>query len=330
MSEDPESNPPREIAGFRALLDLRDLHCVIAIAHWGSFMRAARTLNMTQPSVSARVRQLEERLGVPLFERQPRGVRPTSEGEIFLAGAREVLTRANTLMDDMVSIAGSTPTGLVRIGLPMSLTKLLTIPILDRCREELPGVKVRIVESLSGYISNWLIDGQLDLGVLFGKESAPGLVSRPVVEEYLLVAASGPDALTPFLQSDGTIPFARLAEMDLILPSPQHGLRDLIERQAQTEDIELRVALEIDAFGEIQRLVARGDGFALLSSAAIGVADAPVLATARVTQPPISRTVGVAYDPNRPLGRAAREVMLRLEDEMRRLASTNEWEAASI
>lgn len=330
MNKRSTSPPAQEANGVRPIMDLRDLHCVLAIAHWGSFMRAARTLNMTQPSVSARVRQLEERLGVPIFERQPRGVRLTSEGEIFVAGAREVLTRANTLMDEMVSIAGSTPTGLVRIGLPMSLTKLLTIPILDRCREELPDVKVRIVESLSGYISNWLIDGQLDLGVLFGEDSAPGLKSQPIIEEYLLVAASGPEALKPLTEADGTIPFARLAEMDLILPSPQHGLRDLIERQAQTENIQLRVAVEIDAFGEIQRLVARGDGFALLSSAAIGTQGAPILATARVTDPPISRMVGVAHDPSRPLGRATREVKIRLEDEMARLAETDEWEAAPI
>jgi LysR family nitrogen assimilation transcriptional regulator len=311
-------------------MDLKDMRCVVAIARSGSFIRAAEVLAMSQPSVSARMRHLEGRLGVALFERLPRGVRLTEEGETFRARAEAILAQVETLHDDMRSAARRTPTGLVSVGLPMSLTALLSVPLLDRCRGDLPEVRVRIVESLSGYITQWVRDGQLSLGVIFGETGPPGLLVEPLMRESLLVAAADAATLAPHLDANGEVPFAGIAAMPLILPGPQHGLRDLVERQARAEGVRLDVAIEIDAFAEIQRLVARGDGFGLLSSAALGHEGSPALATARVTKPDLSRVVSLGRDAARPQGSAVREVARRIEAEMRRLADAGAWNATPL
>jgi len=312
------------------LMDLKDLRCVVVIARSGSFVRAAEILAMSQPSVSARIRHLEARLGVALFERLPRGVRLTREGETFRDGADEILGRIDALGDDMRSASARSPEGLVRVGLPMSLTALLSISLLDRCRVELPAVRVRIVESLSGYIAQWIEDGQLDLGVVFGETAPAGLVAEPLVRESLLIAAATEEALAPLLDVDGNFPFARLVDTPLIVPGPQHGLRQLIERQARAEGVDLDVAIEIDAFVEIQRLVARGDGFAILSSAALSDIADTELATVRIVAPELSRVVSLSHDASRPLPRAAREVARRISDEMHRFVRSGTWEAAAV
>lgn len=78
-------------------MSLEDLSSFVAVAESGAIVRAASRLRVSQPPLTRRIRQLEEELGTPLFERLPRGVRLTPEGEALLPKARAILDAVRAL-----------------------------------------------------------------------------------------------------------------------------------------------------------------------------------------------------------------------------------------
>lgn len=310
-------------------MDLKDLKCVVAIAETGSFIRASEKLNMSQPSVSARIRILEANLGLNLFERETRGVRITQEGQELLQHAKVILRQISEAEADMVSYR-STPVGLVRVGLPTSLTAMLAVPLLERCMSDMPNVKLRLVESMSGYLTQWLRDGTLDLSVTFGSNPPPDIEVEPLArEDLLLVGRSGAD-IAPYLDEDGSMPMARLSEIKLILPGPEHGLRSLVDTQARQQAVPINVAIEIDAFSEIKRLVARGLGFTIMSSAAYNDGMQWSLSAATIRRPTVSRVVNLASLSSRTLPRAAKEVAFRIRETVQQKSQGEDWFASAI
>lgn len=310
-------------------MDLKDLRCMVAIAESGSFVAASERLNMSQPSVSARIRGLETDLGAELFTRGARGVSPTQLGEELLRHARSILRQVHDAEADMQAFRAA-PVGLVRVGLPTSLTAALTMPLLDLCMKDMPNVRLRIVESMSGYIGQWLQDGTLDLGITFGSSPPADVELEPLAREDLLLVGEGPAALAPFLDDAGNVPFTRLSEVPLILPGPEHGLRALVEEIARQQAVRLGVVVELDAFGEMQQLVARGLGFTVMSSAAFNYGLRPDLSAALILRPTVSRIVNLASASGRMPSRAVNEVAQRLRQVVQMRAAEEAWLAHSI
>ncbi|UJQ95092.1 LysR family transcriptional regulator [Mariluticola halotolerans] len=310
-------------------MDLKDLRCVAMIAETGSFVAAAERLNMSQPSVSARIRRLEADLGTELFARSARGVSPTAQGEELLRHARSILRQMQDAEADMLAFNAS-PVGLVRVGLPTSLTAGLTSPLLELCMAEIPNVKLRIVESMSGYIEQWLQDGTLDLGITFGSRPPSDIVIEPLAREDLLLVGKDQAAMAPHLDTNGNVPFVSLANVPLILPAPEHGLRILVEDVARQQAVRLGVVVEIDAFGEIQRLVARGLGYTVMSSAAFQYGYRPDLAAALILRPSVSRVVNLTTGAGRTPSRAVSEVAQRLKSVVQMRVKEDGWLAHPI
>ncbi len=310
-------------------MDLKDLRCVAMIAETGSFVAAAERLNMSQPSVSARIRRLEADLGTELFARSARGVSPTAQGEELLRHARSILRQMQDAEADMLAFNAS-PVGLVRVGLPTSLTAGLTSPLLELCMAEIPNVKLRIVESMSGYIEQWLQDGTLDLGITFGSRPPSDIVIEPLAREDLLLVGKDQAAMAPHLDANGNVPFVSLANVPLILPAPEHGLRILVEDVARQQAVRLGVVVEIDAFGEIQRLVARGLGYTVMSSAAFQYGYRPDLAAALILRPSVSRVVNLTTGAGRTPSRAVSEVAQRLKSVVQMRVKEDGWLAHPI
>lgn len=310
-------------------MDLKDLRCVVAIADTGSFVAASERLNMSQPSVSARIRDMEANLGAQLFTRGARGVTATQLGEELLRHARSILRQMHDAESDMLAFRGS-PVGLVRVGLPTSLTAALTMPLLELCKADMPNVRLRIVESMSGYIGNWLQDRTLDLGITFGSLPPTDIELEPLAREDLLLVGKDEAALAPLLNEAGNVPFVRLSQVPLILPGPEHGLRTLVEDVARQQAARLYVVVELDAFGEMQQLVARGLGYTVMSSAAFNYGFRPPLSAAQIVRPTVSRIVNLATLSGRIPSRAVNEVAQRIRQVIAMRAGEAAWLAHSI
>lgn len=307
-------------------MNLRDLRYFVAVAESGSILGASEKLHVAQPSLSVRIKALETDLGVALFDRRPRGVLLTAEGEELLAHARHILQAADAAQEALRLHAAS-PVGTVTFGVPTSLSSVLCVPLIEATRVSLPNVRLRLVETMSGTIINWLRSGELDLGLVFIDAASGGLVSEPLLSEELYLAAASPEALSPVVDGNGEVPLAALGNVPLVLPTEQHGLRQLIDQQLRRVGVAARVVIEIDVFLQIQKLVRRGQGMTVLSLAALHDTGAPPLATARIIAPAIRRTVSLARADMRPQTKAAREVGKLAAGILRQHGAEDWWRA---
>jgi DNA-binding transcriptional LysR family regulator len=137
---------------------------LLSLASTGNLSQSAAALNTTQPALSKWLKELEEDVGLPLFERHARGLRPTSYGEALIEHARRIEARLDVARDDMQAMreGGS---GLVSIG-TSGVSAADTVPLaVSRLLERMPRAQVRLVESTMNQLMPQLARGELDIVV---------------------------------------------------------------------------------------------------------------------------------------------------------------------
>lgn len=288
-------------------MDTKQLRYFAAIAEEGSLSAAAARIGIAQPSLSQHVKNLEDHLGIELLARSPRGVTLTQSGELLLAHAHKIIA-AVELAAEEVRDSGREPRGEVAFGLPSSVSMVLSVPLAETVRLELPQVRLRAVEAMSGFIQSWLEEGTIDLGILYNVNALRHMQIRPLMTEELFFFAA-PDNW-PFRKGPAhPVRLAEAAKLDLILPSKSHGLRAMIDRFARAHGIDLRVAIEMDALTQIKTLVARASGYTILAPAAAqDLVERGELVSARIEQPVMRRPVYLVRNPSSAITRASREV----------------------
>lgn len=306
-------------------MDIRQLRYFIAIAEEGSLTGAAQRVHVAQPSLSQHVIRLEDELGVRLLERSPRGVTLTELGEVLLSHAREIAASLDRAVE-AVRRSGSTPQGEVAFGLPSSVSMVLSVPLAETVRLELPRVRLKAIEAMSGFIQSWLEAQSLDLGILYDVGAVRHLAHTRLMTEELRFF-SAPDAWPFRTRAGSPVRLADLAGVELILPSGTHGLRVLIDRTARSQGVALQVPLEMDALGQIKALVARGSGHTILApAAAIDRVERGELVMAPIVEPRITRPVFLVRNPAKPITQASRAVERITIEVIRDLVRRGIWQ----
>lgn len=142
-------------------MKLNQVRDIIAVAERGSLRAAARYLGIAQPAITRSIRELERELGVPLFERQPKGVVLTPMGEIFLRRARAAQSELERAQDELDQYKGATH-GRLKVCLSTASHIALLPGTLDRFRQRYEGVRMDIVEGLFSSAEAALKDGTVD------------------------------------------------------------------------------------------------------------------------------------------------------------------------
>ncbi len=307
-------------------MDIRQLRYFIAIAEEGSLSAAAQRVNVAQPSLSQHVLSLERDLGVRLLDRSPRGVLLTESGKLLLKHAREI-TQSLDVAVEAVRQSGDEPQGDVSFGLPSSVSMVLSVPLAETVRLELPKVRLRAIEAMSGFIQSWLEDETIDLGILYDASSARHLDRRYLMTEALCFF-SAPDAW-PFDSPLGSpVRLGDLKKVELVLPSPHHGLRKMIDRFTRSNGVSLVISTEMDALPQIKIMVARGSGHTILApAAAMDFVDRGELVMAPIVEPSMARPVYLVRNPAKPFTRASREVERIALEVIQDLIGRGIWQA---
>jgi LysR family nitrogen assimilation transcriptional regulator len=273
-------------------MDLKQLEYFVRVAELGSFTRAAIALDIAQPALSRQVRLLEVELRQNLLTRNGRGAVPTEAGKLLLAQverAREELGRVRG------SLAGR-----VAIGLPTSLARVLTVPLTRAFRQNMPEASISISEGLSIALQESLVNGRLDIAVLYNAKPSPETEIFPLLEEDLLLVQARP----PGLQEDpgpGPISLKAVSLLPLIIPSRPNVIRMHVEAEMANIGCSPRIALEIDGVSAILDLVEDGAGCAVLSRNAVANSVRPSAFSVRTIQEPALRTkVSLATSSLRP------------------------------
>ena len=166
-------------------MNLRRLKYFVKIVDIGSLTQAAEVLHIAQPALSQQVATLEGELDQQLLIRTKRGVTPTEAGKILYTHARTILRQCEQAQL-AVNNVGQTLSGQVSIGLaPGTAASAITMPLLQTVRNELPEVMVYLQESSGTILNDKLIDGQLDMAVLYERSPVAGIVSQPLLKEDL-------------------------------------------------------------------------------------------------------------------------------------------------
>lgn len=305
-------------------MELRQLRYLIGVADAGSLLKASKRLHLAQPALGQHIAALEEELGAPLFLRSSRGMALTDNGRRFVEHARRVLAELESAKASVMA-DGELLTGEVILGLPTTVALAATVPLLRLVRTRLPRVRLRIVESHSGFLREWLQAGRLELSILFGGRPEPWLSQRQLLEEQLVVV--GP-AGTGALPLGRELPLREVARLPMILPNVEHGLRRIIDAACREQGVALDVVAEIDSLPAVKSAVAAGLAYTILSPGSVSEElRQGRLRQAAIRDPEITRSVCSCFALTRSPGPAARAVSELVDEVIRELVLTGHWPA---
>lgn len=283
-------------------IDIKHVYYFLMLAKHGSISKAALALGLAQPSLSEHVARLEARLNTKLAIRGPRGITLTEAGR-FLAREGHTLIDAARSLTDSIREMGQELQGGVSIGLPPSLSLLVSIPLAETIRVENPGIRLHLTEGLSGHILDWLDQERIDLGFVYSNPPSTSFQTEPVLEEEIFVIAAHDNLpVEPDENGELTIQASRLGELPLVMPGLPHSARLAIERFARANGLSLNVIVEIDSLPQIVEMVARASAFTVLPHASVADAVAAgKLALIRIKEPSFFRTVYLTRKRARPV-----------------------------
>jgi LysR family transcriptional regulator, nitrogen assimilation regulatory protein len=308
-----------------AAMDLRQLKYFLAIVDAGSFSKASQKLFVAQPSLSQQIANLEFELKTKLLLRSAQGITPTAAGSVLYRHARQILRQVDQIGAD-VRKDSSSEAGPVALGLPTTMAVILGAPLFDRVRKSFPGIRLQIVDSLSGHIDEMLSQGQLDLALLFRDAESRGMSVIPLFdEEFYLIGRF------PREPREADCPLAMLANVPLVAPSPGSAWRPMIERTFQREGVELNIVAEIDSVPTSLAIANKGLASTILPAAAL-VRRAPDLhpVMRRIVAPTMSRPTSLCRSHVLPVSAAAlalRKLIVALVGE---LHASEKWAGIAL
>ena len=293
-------------------LSLHQVRAVIAVCEEGSFTRAASRENATQSGISQHIAAVERGVGVRLFERSAKGVRPTPAGTRYYRRCIEAVGTLQAAGEEMRALAGRV-SGNLRVGLMPTFTRAALAPALKDYVRDYPDVKLKIVEGYSAVLTDMVLAEELDFAVVPTFEGRVGLKSRLLARDReMLISgrARGLTALAPMRLAD-------CLPLKIVVPGTHNIRRRNLETYFQTNGIPIEDRIEMDAMIGTLEFVARSDWVAVLPSIIcindVGRGD---LVVNPIVDPPLFAEFVVISPARRPLGGEARRFLDRIEDEI--------------
>lgn len=285
---------PNRHEGESTPMELRRLRYFLDVAREGSLGGASRAIGIAQPALGRQVQLLEAELGVKLFERTPRGMQLTEEGQYLRDALEHPLGQLDLALQNVRNYAARIEVALT-VALSPPFARLIGPRLFLKLGSELPKLKLRVVEDSPVRIAADLLRGRVDIALLSGVTPDDRVFRAEVMrEELLLVGAPG-----SALAGVAAVPFAGLHRFPLILPGRPDGLPTRLEKTAAGIDARITVASEVDSIELAKQVVKAGAGFAILPPLAFrDEAARGELISARIVEPALDQAVLYAVQPH--------------------------------
>lgn len=270
-------------------MNLKQLEYFVQVAELGSFSKAALMLDIAQPALSRQVRGLESELRQQLFVRNGRGVALTEAGKRLFDHSVGIIQLVSHAREDLGANRDA-PVGRVTIGIPPSIGRQLTVPLIDRFKQQLPAARLAIVEGLSTHIVEWVTTGRVDVGLVYNPDAQSGIEITPLLQEALSLVSPAPATKRARAALPATLAMKELSQYPLIVPERVHAMRRLLETQAALAGVKLNIAWEVSSVPSIIDLVCAGYGHAVLTASGVAAsARAAELVVRKLVEPaPVS------------------------------------------
>ncbi|MDB5556623.1 MAG: hypothetical protein JWL86_6607 [Rhizobium sp.] len=243
-------------------MDLKQLRYFSRVAELGSFTRAANELRIAQSALSYQIAELEAELGIALLNRHSRGVTLTEAGTSVMERAHRIMREASDLKAD----AGSRslyPSGDIVFAAPPSIAKIFAPDVIEIFRREYPQVRLIMREETVDVIFDWLIKEQVDIALLYDRETSTAVQTEVLLSDSLHLVGSAK------MEKPAKLTIAALAATPLVVTTAAYGWRRRLEHSLQEHDLKPTIRAEVDSISVIKELVIRGFAYAVLPRSAV-------------------------------------------------------------
>ena len=274
------------------MINLKDLKYLVAIADTGHFGKAAESCFVSQPTLSAQLKKLEQTLGVQLVERQPNNVKLTEVGKQVAARGRHMLQESEEILE--LARASADPlTGKLKVALIPTIGPYLLPRITQKIRKALPKMSLMLYEHQTDALLKKLQDGELDVGILALPVPDDGMRTRVLYDENFLLAVPEEHALA----KRARVKVEDLQDQTVLLLEDGHCMRDHALEVCSRVDIREAENFRATSLETLRQMVVAGLGVTLLPQLAV---EPPFgsqrgLTTLKFANPQPKRTVGAIW-----------------------------------
>ncbi|SDX89973.1 DNA-binding transcriptional regulator, LysR family [Modestobacter sp. DSM 44400] len=241
------------------------LDLLVSVAEAGSLGRAAALHRISQPAASQRLARLERQLDLQLLTRTPTGSRLTPDGEVFLGWARRVVDQAEQLVIAVEALK-SRAADVLEVAASLTIADFLFPRWLGALHQVRPGERVSLRVGNSAAVADLVRDGQVVLGFTEAPQLPPGLRSRAIGGDRLVVVVH-PDH--PWAGRRRPLPVTTLAAEALLVREPGSGTRAALEEALTAAGLRLLPALELGSTAALKSAAISGEGPAVLSELSV-------------------------------------------------------------
>lgn len=230
---------------------LRHLRYLLAVADHGGFTRAAEVLHVSQPTLSQQIRQLEDTLGVSLFDRTSRTVRPTDAGQAYIECARRVLVElaaGKRALHDVKDLSRGT----LRLAMAPTFMAYVLGPLVRDYISRFPNIHLEIFELSMGDIETGLVDDSLDIAVAFDQVRNAEIESIPAFVETLGLMVG---RAHPLYDCQDALTTEQLAQLDFALLTPEFATRVCIDEYFAKAKITPKVKIQVNSVNTLLEVI---------------------------------------------------------------------------
>jgi DNA-binding transcriptional LysR family regulator len=284
---------------MRINCEMLDLQAFLAVVDAGSFHRAAGLLNMSQPSVSRRIKALEGALGVVLLERTTRRVKPTTIGRALDPMLRRLVCEFENCVFSLGDFGVRHPGELTVASIATAASCFLP-RVLKKFTAVHPDIRFRIVDLSAEEGLECVARGEAEFGINFLGASRPDLKFTPLIDDNFVVACRADHAFA----SRKSINWSDLSGQSLII-SQRSGNRALIDQALARSNLRLNWSFEVVHLSTSFGLVEAGVGISIVPRLARPLTENRSIAVVPVCDPVVHRTVGIVERRTGQFSRAA-------------------------
>lgn len=287
---------------------LRQIHAFLAVAELGSFTKAAERLHMAQPALSQLVRDLEQALGIRLFDRTTRRVELTEGGREFEGASAKIVHDLDLAVQNANDLA-ERRRGRITVAAPPLLAAAILPEAIAEMRERFPGVRIAVIDGRTDTIVEAVRTSRADCGLGTFSTVEDGIERIPMARDSLMLFCSPASRF-----AGAAVAWRELQGEPLITLTRDSGIRLLVEVAYETVGMPLQPAYEVSQITTALALVEARLGVAVLPTYALAAAPHRRIVSQPLSNPVIARDIVMI----RPSGRSVSPALSTFETILRR------------
>lgn len=251
-------------------MDFRQYKCLLKVAELKSITKAANSLYVSQPALSAYIAKTEKELGTTIFDRTKTPLELTLAGEIVIAAGRKILAINEEMKEQIIHISQH-KVGRIKVGIPGSRSEYMLPLIYPEFHKEFPDIEFELVGSNSRHILDLIAKGDIDVGIMPVLKKHPEFSYEFVCEEEIfLVAKRGYLEKSDFLK-DTIVNLKKIRRFPFVLLHRGHGIRYAVDKYFKANGIVPKILMEIASNTTAMKIAASGEGLAIVPKMTIDI-----------------------------------------------------------